>query len=116
MAPIEAFASQQFKAVRPMESSSSALHLIYASGRRNVLGFHASLKLSTLHDVIMLLWENIYSFIEPTKAEEPGLTLHYLLGRGTNGLQSEGAGVWGILNKNGMAGVREKRWDLVSIC
>lgn len=114
MAPYLPTLAAQFTEVRPMTSSSSALHLVFATGRRNVLAVHATLKLMPLHDVIQLVWNTVNSVIDPLAQTGESLIFQFTLGRGASGLQGEAAGVWAIVNKTGMAQVREQRFDLVS--
>lgn len=112
LAPYVPLLESQFSLVKPMVSSSSALHLIYATGRRNVLCAHVTLTLKPFHDILQLIFGTIMSVIEPTRDDAESLTVTLTLGRGTSGLQDVGAGVWAILNKAGMANIREKRFDL----
>lgn len=104
----------QFTLVRPAVPSSSALHLLYATGRRNVLALHATLTLLPYHDIITLVYEFAWSIIEPTADISEGFTFGLTLGRGAAGLQGEGLGVWALVNKNSLKKVKEQRYDLVS--
>lgn len=96
-----------------MMSSSSALHLIFATGRRNVLAAHVTLKLKPFHDLIQTIWTTLDSFIDPLSDSSESIVFQFTLGRGASGFQGEGAGVWAVVNKDGMAKFREKRFDLV---
>lgn len=98
--------------MRPLLSSSSALHLLYASGRRNALCLHVTLKLRPLHDVLSLFWDFGYQLINPGLDGAETLTFEVTLGRGTEGLQ-DGVGVWGVVDKGVMGSIREKRFDMV---
>ena len=53
------------------------------------------------------------SVIEPTYDGSEQVKLELTLGRGPEGLQGEGAGVWAVLNKSSMREIREQRFDLV---
>ncbi|BEI81748.1 hypothetical protein CcaverHIS002_0209080 [Cutaneotrichosporon cavernicola] len=102
----------QFTRVLPMKSSSSALHLVFATGRRNVLAAHVTLKLKPFHDLIQMLLTFADAFIDPLSDSSESMVFQFTLGRGASGFQGEGAGVWAIVNKDGMAKFREKRFDL----
>lgn len=112
-APYESLVRSQFTLVRPVVSSSPALHLLFASGRRNVLALHATLKLWPLHDLIMLVWQFGNSLIDPTYDAGEGLEWDLTLGRGSEGLQDT-VGVWAVVDKGTMATVRQRRFDMVS--
>lgn len=112
LAPYVPLLESQFTQVRPMLSSSSALHLIFATGRRNVLAAHVTLTLKPFHDLLQLVLGVVMSIIEPTRDDSEALNITLTLGRGSSGLQDVGAGVWAVLNKSGMAVLREKRFDL----
>lgn len=105
--------TDNFTSVRPLLSSSSALHLLYATGRRNVLCLQATLKLQPLHDIISLIWQTVWSIIEPTSDNSEALEVDLTLGRGASGLQGEAAGVWAIIDKGSLTKTRT-RFDLVS--
>lgn len=112
-APFNALIHQQFSEVRPLLSSSSALHLLYASGRRNVLALHATLRLYPLHDILYMVWKFANSLLDPTYDNSEGIELDLTLGRGASG-QQDGVGVWGIVDKGVMKRIREQRFDMVS--
>ncbi|KAL1411050.1 hypothetical protein Q8F55_001997 [Vanrija albida] len=110
--PYTALIKSQFTLVRPPTASSSALWLLYATGRRNVLALHATLTLLPYHDILTLLFELTWSIIEPTYDVGEGLVFNLTLGRGNAGLQGEGLGVWALVNKNSLKKVKEQRYDL----
>ncbi|WOO81359.1 UPF0674 endoplasmic reticulum membrane protein [Vanrija pseudolonga] len=110
--PYVSLIKSQFTLVRPAVPSSSALHLLYATGRRNVLALHATLTLLPYHDIITLVYEFAWSIIEPTADISEGFTFGLTLGRGAAGLQGEGLGVWALVNKNSLKKVKEQRYDL----
>jgi hypothetical protein len=114
IAPYEALLRSNFTATRPLVSSGPSQHLSYSSGRRNTLALHGTLTLQPYHDVVGVLTNVVKSIIEPTFDSSEGLTWGLTLGRGELGLQGEGLGVWGIVNKGYLKSVKEKRWDLVS--
>jgi hypothetical protein len=105
--------SSQFAVVRPLLASSPALHLLYATGRRNVLALHATLKLYPLHDVIMLAWQFGNSLVDPTYDAGESIEFDLTLGRGSEGVQ-DGVGVWAVVDKGVMGRIRERRFDMVS--
>lgn len=94
-------------------SSSSALHLLYSTGRRNLLCLHTTITLLPLHDLIGLVIQFGKSIIEPTNDVSEGLVFQYTLGRGSEGLQGEGVGVWAVVDKGALRETKSKRWDLV---
>ncbi|CAK9784055.1 DUF1682-domain-containing protein [Cutaneotrichosporon oleaginosum] len=112
LAPYIPTLQDQFTKVQPMMSSSSALHLIFATGRRNVLAAHVTLKLKPFHDLIQMVWTTADALIDPLADSSETITFQFTLGRGASGFQGEGAGVWAVVNKDGMAKLREKRFDL----
>ena len=99
---------------RPLLSSGPALHLLYSTGRRNVLCLHTTLSLLPYHDVAGLLMHVGKSILDPTYDGSEGIVFELTLGRGDAGIQSEGVGVWALVDKGVMRQTREKRWDLVS--
>ncbi|KAL7424197.1 hypothetical protein Q5752_001783 [Cryptotrichosporon argae] len=101
----------QFATLRPLLTSSPALHLLYATGRRNVLSLHLTVQLAPAHDLLSLLVHIGRSVIEPTYAGAERLTWLFTLGRADRGLQ-EPLGVWAVIDKSAMVATREKRWDL----
>lgn len=111
MDPFVPFLKSQFTMVKPLVSSSSALHLLYATGRRNVLSLHATLKLQPLHDIIMLLFTNAWAIVDPTTDNAEALEFDITLGRGSSGFQGDGVGVWAIIDKGVMTNER-KRFDM----
>jgi hypothetical protein len=72
------------------------------------------LSLLPYHDLISLIYKFGRSIVEPTYDISEGIKFELTLGRGTEGLQSDELGVWAVVDKSEMRGVREKRWDLVS--
>lgn len=94
-----------------MLASSPALYLLYASGRRNVLSLHATLKLFPLHDVLMAVWNTAWAIIEPTTDSSESLEFDVTLGSGSAGLQ-DGVGVWGVIDKGLMHSIRKTRYDM----
>jgi len=102
----------QFSQTRPMVSSSPAQHLVYSSGRRNVLCLHTTITLLPIHDVVTLVTEIGRSIIEPTFDLSEMMIFDLTLGRADSGLQSEGLGVWAIVDKGAMQQTKEARWDL----
>lgn len=113
-AQYEPLIRSNFTATRPLVSSGPAQHLSYSSGRRNTLSLHGTIVLQPYHDLVGLLTNAVKSVIEPTFDSSESLTWGLTLGRGELGLQGEGLGVWGIVNKGFLKSVKEKRWDLVS--
>lgn len=97
-----------------MVSSGPGLHLLYSTGRRNMLCMHTTLTLTPIHDVVALGMHFGKAIIEPTYDASETLIFNITLGRGEAGLQGEAFGVWAIVAKNAMRETREKRWDLVS--
>ncbi|WRT67341.1 uncharacterized protein IL334_004311 [Kwoniella shivajii] len=112
IAPYQSFLSNQFTTIRPLLSSSPSLHLLYATGRRNLLSLHTTLSLLPIHDVAGLAIHFVKSIIEPTYNGGENLIFDYTLGRGELGLQGEGLGVWAVVDKSALRETREKRWDL----
>ncbi|WWD01172.1 hypothetical protein V866_008112 [Kwoniella sp. B9012] len=110
--PFENLLSSQFTQVRPLLSSSPALHLLYASGRRNLLSLHTTVSLLPIHDLAGLVIHFVKTIIEPTYSGAEQINFDFTLGRGELGLQGEGLGVWGLVDKSAMRETREKRWDL----
>jgi hypothetical protein len=104
----------QFASVRPPVASSPAQHLIFASGRRNVHALHTTIKLYPLHDLVGLITNTGRSIIEPTFDASEQINFDFTLGKGAEGLQGEGLGVWGVVDKGAMRETKENRWDLVS--
>lgn len=96
-----------------MVSSSPAQHLIYSSGRRNVLSLHTTLKLLPIHDPLTLVVDTFKSIIEPAHDVSEVLLFNFTLGRGDIGRQGEGLGVWSIVDKGAMRETKAIRWDLV---
>ncbi|WWD16133.1 hypothetical protein CI109_100558 [Kwoniella shandongensis] len=112
IAPFQSFLLTQFTSVRPLLTSSPALHLAYASGRRSLLSLHTTIILLPIHDLPSLITHFVKSIIEPTYDGSEGLVFDLTLGRGAEGLQGEGVGVWGLVDKSVMRETKEKRWDL----
>jgi hypothetical protein len=111
--PYKTLLDSQFAQTKPMVSSSPAQHLIYSSGRRNVLSLHTTLKLLPLHDPVSLITDTIKSIIEPTHDASEVLLFDFTLGRGETGRQGENLGVWSIVDKGAMRETKATRWDLV---
>jgi len=97
-----------------MVSSSPSQHLVYSSGRRNMLSLHTTLKLLPFHDPMTLIVDAFKSIIEPTHDNSETLLFNFTLGRGEAGRQGEGLGVWSIVDKGAMRETKANRWDLVS--
>ncbi|KAK8869605.1 hypothetical protein IAR55_000172 [Kwoniella newhampshirensis] len=112
IAPYQSFLSSQFTSVRPLLTSSPALHLLYATGRRSLVSLHTTILLLPIHDLPSLITHFAKSIIEPTYDGSEGLVFDLTLGRGSDGLQGEGVGVWGIIDKSALRETKEKRWDL----
>ncbi|WVW82862.1 hypothetical protein I302_104874 [Kwoniella bestiolae CBS 10118] len=110
--PYESLLTNQFSQVRPLLSSSPALHLLYATGRRNLLSLHTTVSLLPIHDLAGLVIHFVKSVIEPTYNGAEQLNFDFTVGRGELGLQGEGLGVWGVVDKSALRETREKRWDL----
>ncbi|WWC69249.1 uncharacterized protein I206_103186 [Kwoniella pini CBS 10737] len=110
--PFELILSNQFSSVRELLSSSPSFWLLYATGRRNLLSLHLTISLLPIHDLAGLLIHFIKSIIEPTYDNSENINFDFTLGRGEFGLQGEGLGVWGIVDKSALRETREKRWDL----
>lgn len=111
--PYQPLLQQQFGQTKPMVSSSPAQHLIYSSGRRNVLALHTTLKLLPIHDPMSLILETFKSIIEPTHDISEVLLFNFTLGRGEVGRQGENLGVWSVVDKGAMRETKANRWDLV---
>jgi hypothetical protein len=114
IAPFKNALQPQFQVTRPLLSSGPSLHLLYSTGRRNVLCLHTTLTLTPLHDIVSLVTHFGKSIIDPTYDGSEMIIFDLTLGRGSEGLQGEGLGVWALVDKSAMRGTREKRWDLVS--
>lgn len=114
VAPYKELLDSQFAQTKPMTSSSPAQHLIYSSGRRNVLSLHTTLRLLPLHDPLTLVVDTVKSIIEPTYDVSEVLVFAFTLGRGDTGRQGENLGVWSIVDKGAMRETKSTRWDLVS--
>lgn len=114
MAPFQSFLSSQFTSIRPLLTSSPALHLVYATGRRNLLCLHTTITLYPLHDIPGLIYNFVKGVIELTFDASEGLVFDATLGMGVDGLQ-DGVGVWAVVEKGFMRDLRQKRWDLVSM-
>ncbi|WVR05374.1 hypothetical protein IAU60_002388 [Kwoniella sp. DSM 27419] len=112
IAPYQSLLSSQFSTLRPLLSSSPALHLLYASGRRNLLSLHTTISLLPIHDLAGLIIHFGKSIIEPTYDSSENIQFDFTLGRGEYGLQGEGAGVWGIVSKDALRQTKQTRWDL----
>ncbi|WVO20918.1 uncharacterized protein IAS62_002219 [Cryptococcus decagattii] len=111
VAPFQSFLSSQFTSIRPLLTSSPALHLVYATGRRNLLCLHTTITLYPLHDIPGLIYNFVKGVIEPTFDPSEGLVFDATLGMGVDGLQ-DGVGVWAVVEKGFMRDLRQKRWDL----
>ncbi|OXG21659.1 hypothetical protein C366_01342 [Cryptococcus neoformans Tu401-1] len=111
VAPFQSFLSSQFTSIRPLLTSSPALHLLYATGRRNLLCLHITITLYPLHDIPGLIYNFVKGIIEPTFDSSEGLVFDATLGMGVDGLQ-DGVGVWAVVEKSFMRDLRQKRWDL----
>lgn len=114
-APYQSLLNSNFTATRPLVASGPSQHLSYSSGRRNALALQGTLILQPYHDVAGILTTLVKSVIEPTYDSSEGMIWHLTLGRGDAGLQGEGLGVWGIVNKSNLRFVKQQRWDLVSV-
>ena len=112
--PYKALLDSQFSQTKPMVSSSPSQHLLYSSGRRNMLSLHTTLKLMPFHDPMTLILDTFKSVVEPTHDNSETLLFNFTLGRGEQGRQGEGLGVWSIVDKSAMRETKSKRWDLVS--
>lgn len=112
--PYKSLLDSQFSQTKPMVSSSPSQHLVYSSGRRNLLSLHTTLRLLPYHDPMNLILETFKSIVEPTHDISEGLLFNFTLGRGEMGRQGEGLGVWSIVDKGAMRDVKATRWDLVS--
>ncbi|GFZ45782.1 hypothetical protein JCM24511_03512 [Saitozyma sp. JCM 24511] len=110
--PFEKTIDSQFKVSRPLLSSGPSLHLLYSTGRRNVLCMHSTITLTPLHDIASLAIHYGKAIIEPAYDVSETVLFDLTLGRGADGLQGEGLGVWAIADKSAMRDIREKRWDL----
>lgn len=97
-----------------MVSSGPALHLLYSTGRRNVLFLHTTLVLTPFHDLFGLVTGLVKSITDPTADASEAIKCELTLGRGSEGLQGEGLGVFAIVEKGAMSTTRASRWDLVS--
>jgi hypothetical protein len=104
--------SQFLRSREKLASSGPAQHLLYSSGRRNVLGLHTTILLYPIHDIFSLVLTFVKSLIEPTSEFSESILFNVLLGKGDEGKQGEGVGVWAVTEK-GQMNLREKRWDLV---
>jgi hypothetical protein len=60
------------------------------------------------------LVDTFKSIIEPTYDVSETLLFNFTLGRGDQGKQGEGLGVWSIVDKSAMRETKANRWDLVS--
>ncbi|WWC60899.1 uncharacterized protein I303_103475 [Kwoniella dejecticola CBS 10117] len=110
--PYESLLAHQFSSVRALLASSPSLWLLYATGRRNLLSLHVTVSLLPIHDLAGLVIHFVKSIIEPTYDGSENINFDFTLGRGEYGLQGEGLGVWGIVDKSALRETREKRWDL----
>ncbi|KAK4684873.1 PAT complex subunit CCDC47, partial [Tremellales sp. Uapishka_1] len=110
--PLIPYLSTQFTLLKPLVSSSPALHLLYATGRRNVLSLHTTISLLPLHDLAGLVVHLAKSVIDPTYDGSENILFDVTLGKGESGLQGEGVGVWAVVDKSAMRETKEKRWDL----
>jgi len=113
--PYRKYLDTQFQLTRPMISSGPALHLLYSTGRRNVLCLHTTLSLTPIHDLMSLFTHLGKAVFEPTFDSHEVLVFDFTLGRGESGLQGEGFGVWGIVDKTSLRDTKDKRWDLVCL-
>ncbi|ORY28325.1 hypothetical protein BCR39DRAFT_449594, partial [Naematelia encephala] len=111
-APFQSFLATQFSNTRDLVSSGPTLHLLYSTGRRNVLFLHSTLNLLPFHDVAGLVTHFGKMIIEPTYDGAEQITFDLTLGKGEEGKQGEGLGVWAVVDKGVMRNVREQRWDL----
>jgi hypothetical protein len=114
IAPYMASIESQFSFVRPLVSSGPALHLLYASGRRNAVALHTTLTLLPRHDIISLIRHFARMIYEPTYDAGEKIQFAFTLGRGDQGLQGEGVGVWAVVEKGFMRQFRAERWDMVN--
>lgn len=76
---------------------------------------HSTITLTPLHDIASLAIHYGKAIIEPAYDVSETVLFDLTLGRGADGLQGEGLGVWAIADKSAMRDIREKRWDLVSV-
>ena len=104
--------AQFLRSREKLEPSGPAQHLWYSSGRRNVLGLHTTILLYPIHDIFSFVLAFGKSLIEPTAEFGESIVFNLTLGKGDDGKQGEGVGVWAVTEKSQMR-LREKRWDLV---
>lgn len=112
--PLRPLIDSQFLRSRDLQHSGPAQHLLYSTGRRNVLSLHTTILLTPIHDLFALVVHFGKSIIEPTYDGGEHVVFNLTLGRGEDGQQGEGLGVWAVSDKSVMRQIREKRWDLVS--
>lgn len=103
--------AQFLRSREKLASSGPAQHLMYSSGRRNALGLHTTIMLYPIHDIFSLFLSFGKSLIEPTAEFGESIVFNLTLGKGDEGKQGEGIGVWAVTEKSQMR-LREKRWDL----
>lgn len=79
-----------------------------------MLFLHTTLVLTPWHDLMGLVQNLFQALIEPTSDKSEAIKCELTLGRGSEGLQGEGLGVFAIVEKGAMTSTRSNRWDLVS--
>jgi len=77
------------------------------------MSLHVTIILLPLHDIVSLAIHLGKSIIEPTFDGSEEIIFNLTLGKGEDGLQGEGIGVWGVVDKGAMRDTKQKRWDLV---
>jgi hypothetical protein len=78
------------------------------------LSLHTTVTLLPIHDFFGLIIHFGRTVIEPNYDGAEGIVFDLTMGKGAEGFQGEGAGVWAVVDKDAMRETKEKRWDLVS--
>ena len=112
--PFEPLLKTNFSSVQKLVHSGPGQHLQFVTGRRNILCGHGTLLLYPIHDLVGFVIRFGKTLTDPTYDASEGLVWSFTLGRGENGLQGDGLGVWAIVDKGQMRQIRADRWDLVS--
>lgn len=113
---------KQFRAMSPLTpkpplTDGPSTHLLYFTGRRNLLSLHIIFNLKPRHNLLAYLYNFGYSLVEPAHEQEIGVedqvVLDFTLGEGNLGLSGEGPGVWAMVDRSGVLPVfRKERWDV----
>lgn len=92
-------------------TDGSSDYFAFSTGRRGVTSLHTTLTLRPRHDIFQYAYQSIWGIVELNYRVGDELELDFTFKDSSNIPDC----VWAVVAKDELRGIKEKRWDLVSL-